>query len=83
MANDSGKKKYLKETVRSTKVFPDKAYDPMKLFRQRLTDNNDKLAPKHTQREENVVEENYNYPGDSKEKYSELKKFLKSMNLKK
>lgn len=77
-ASDSGKKKRTKQSTRETKVFPDKAFDPMKLFRQRLDDDNDKNAPRHMQREENVVEQEYNYPGDSKNKYDKIKAFLKN-----
>ena len=75
--SDSGKKSRPKENKREEKIFPDKAYDPMKLFRQRLADDNDKNKPRHMQREDNVVEENYNYPGDQKDKYKQLKAYLK------
>jgi len=73
----SGTKSNILKSSRTTKVFPDKAYDPMKLFRSQLADNNDKNAPKTMQREENVVNEDYNYPGPKKDRYSQIKSFLK------
>lgn len=74
--SNSGKMKRPKDDTRSIKDFPDKAYDPMKLFSQRLADNNDKDMPRSTKREDNVVEENYNYPGPSEDRYSKIKEFL-------
>ena len=74
--NDAGIKRYVKEKMRDTKVFPDKAYDPMKLFKQRLADDNDKNAPKHLQREDDVVKRQSKPKGGAGEKYSKIKKYL-------
>jgi len=80
---NSGKKSYSKEALRNTKVFPDKAYDPMKLFRSHLADNNNKNEPKHMQRENNVADQEHNYPGHKDNRYKHIKNFLRTMNLRK
>lgn len=71
----SGTTKMVKEPTKETKLFPDKAYDPYQLFRQRKTDN-----PKvnEMQRIENVVDQERTFPEKvTKDRFKQLKSFLK------
>lgn len=76
----SGKIMAPKESERSVKVFPDKAYDPDMMYRQRdMDDGKSKMA----QRIEDVVDSEKTYPDKEKgDKYRELRNYLKTMSQK-
>jgi len=74
-----GKKKNTKVSTRNTKIFPDKAYDPMKLFRSELAANNDKNAPRIMHTEDEVVDQEYTAPKKRNDRYSNIKSFLKKV----
>lgn len=76
----SGKMTMPKQSERQEKVFPDKAYDPHKMFRQKMMENGDKIA----QTEDDVVEQEKTFPDKQQgDRFKELRKYLNSMNMKK
>lgn len=77
----SGKMGTDKQKERMIKEFPDKAYDPDQLFRQRKSDDSESRM---AQKIEDVVEQEKTHPDKQKgDRFKELRKYLGSMNLKK